>query len=263
MDSSDEAQLESLEKQNKENEDYSEKEKERIERLEESGAISKEQADARKQVVDDNTATREAQLEQQKKQIQKRQAEREKLISLGQVAINTASAIMKNTAQLGYLPAIPVNILTGVLGAIQAGTILAQRIPEYAKGTDSHPGGFALLGDGGRHEMIITPDNKMFMSPKTPTVMNLPKDTIVLPDYGEALLRMSMNILPKERTDGITIFESVKQLEEIKGLKGNVARMNRSNNMGNEAIQRELIQINRRLGRQSLDNSINRRKMNN
>lgn len=250
-------ELNRIEKESEASAEAHDEEIERIERLEESGAISKEQADARKKVVDDNEKARQDELEKRKIEIERAQAKRDKMIATFETIINTARAIGEAN------PVVPLMILAAATGAAQLATILAQPLPQYKDGTDSHPGGFALLGDGGRHEMIITPDNKMFMSPKVPTVMNLPKDTIVLPDYSEALLRMNMNIFPKERADGVTIFESVKQLEEIKGLKGNVARMNRSNNMGNEAIQRELIQINRRLGRQSLDNSINRRKMNN
>ena len=51
-------QLNALEEESEANDEWSEREKERIDRLEEAGAISKEQADARKAVVDDQAAAR-------------------------------------------------------------------------------------------------------------------------------------------------------------------------------------------------------------
>ncbi|WP_277627775.1 hypothetical protein [Priestia flexa] len=52
-------------------------------------------------------------------------------------------------------------------------------IPEYAKGTDGHPGGLAVLGDGGMKELFVTPSGYMGMSPDKDTLMNLPKGTQV------------------------------------------------------------------------------------
>lgn len=53
-------------------------------------------------------------------------------------------------------------------------------IPEYAKGTDGHPGGLAILGDGKMEELFITPSGYMGLSPDRDTLMNLPKGTQVL-----------------------------------------------------------------------------------
>lgn len=54
-------------------------------------------------------------------------------------------------------------------------------VPKYARGTKSHPGGLAILGDGGGPELFITPQGKMGLSPGKDTLMNLPKGTEVLP----------------------------------------------------------------------------------
>jgi SLT domain-containing protein/phage-related protein len=56
-------------------------------------------------------------------------------------------------------------------------------VPQYAKGTGKkgHPGGLAILGDGGGEELFQTPDGKVGLSPATDTLMNLPKGTTVLP----------------------------------------------------------------------------------
>lgn len=57
---------------------------------------------------------------------------------------------------------------------------------QYAKGTDGHPGGAAILGDGkgsnAGSEFVGLPDGRSFMSADKPTLYpNLPKGTQVLP----------------------------------------------------------------------------------
>ncbi|MGN8233237.1 hypothetical protein ACTHAL_001465 [Priestia flexa] len=52
-------------------------------------------------------------------------------------------------------------------------------VPEYASGTEGHPGGLAILGDGGMKELYVTPTGQMGMSPATDTLMNLPRGTKV------------------------------------------------------------------------------------
>ncbi len=67
-------------------------------------------------------------------------------------------------------------------------------IPAYAKGTDGHPGGPALVSDAkgrNKQELIRTPDGNMFLSPKKETLMNLPKGTSVLDGNSTANLLKS------------------------------------------------------------------------
>lgn len=56
-------------------------------------------------------------------------------------------------------------------------------VPKYKQGTKGHPGGVAMVGDGtgsnAGSELIETPDGKVFLSPDSPTLMNLPKGTKV------------------------------------------------------------------------------------
>ena len=57
-------------------------------------------------------------------------------------------------------------------------------VPQYAKGTDGHPGGLAIVGDGkgdnrGR-ELVRTPDGELYLSPAQDTLVNLPKGSTVV-----------------------------------------------------------------------------------
>ncbi|PIC72534.1 hypothetical protein [Sporosarcina sp. P17b] len=50
----------------------------------------------------------------------------------------------------------------------------------YAKGTKFHPGGDAIVGDGGGEELMRFPSGRMALSPATDTLLNLPRGTEVL-----------------------------------------------------------------------------------
>lgn len=69
-----------------------------------------------------------------------------------------------------------------VLEKVGAPKIKEWKVPQYEKGTRNgkHPGGLAVLGDGGEHELYRTPKGQVGLSPNTDTLMNLPKGTEVL-----------------------------------------------------------------------------------
>ena len=88
---------------------------------------------------------------------------------------------MKTLASLGWPVAAPFIATTAAMGAVQLATIAAQPIPKYAKGTSNHPGGLAIVGDGGKHEAILT-DDGAYVTPAVPTLVEIPKRAVVVPD---------------------------------------------------------------------------------
>ncbi|POD46291.1 hypothetical protein BKM15_25970 [Pseudomonas syringae pv. syringae] len=52
-------------------------------------------------------------------------------------------------------------------------------VPQYQRGTEGHPGGLAILGDGKKKELYVTPDGQIGLSPAKDTLMNLPAGTKV------------------------------------------------------------------------------------
>lgn len=60
--------------------------------------------------------------------------------------------------------------------------------PKYAKGTNYHPGGPAIVGDGGGPELMRTPSGQVALSPGKATMVNLPRGTEVLPHRQTAAL---------------------------------------------------------------------------
>jgi hypothetical protein len=197
-----------IEKELEASERAREEEIERIERFEEAGAISKEQADARKAFVDEKAKMREKELEEQKKEILRKQAIYEKAQALAGIAINTGMAIMKTSAQWGYPAALPFIAAISALSAVQTASVLATPIPEYAEGTQDHPGGLAIVGDGGKSEMVIA-NGRIFKTPSTDTLVELPKHAMVIPDFAAGLeqAKISMN-----KTDRVISFEELSGL---------------------------------------------------
>lgn len=169
------ARIENIEKEQEANDEAYDKKIERIEKLEENGAISTEEAEARKRDAEKKTAAKNEELEKKKAALQEKQAKWDKANSIVQAGIATALAITK------ALPNLVLAALVGAMGAAQIAVIAAQPIPKYAKGTKDHPGGLAIVGDGGKKEGIIT-DNGLFVTPDKPTLVNLPAHAQVIPD---------------------------------------------------------------------------------
>lgn len=192
-------QIEKIEEQQEKNEEAGEEEKERIEDLVESGVITKEEGEARKRAAEQTTADKNKELEKQKAEIQQKQAKWDKANSIIQATIATSLAVTK------ALPNFVVAAIVAAMGAAQVAMIAAQPIPKYAKGTKdkSHPGGLAIVGDGGKREVILT-DSGAYITPSVPTLVDMPKHAEVIPDvvdYKKMALRSDAMMLDKMRRD--------------------------------------------------------------
>lgn len=194
-------QIEDIEEQQERNEEAAEEEKERIEELAESGAISTEEGEARKRAAEDRTAQKNKELEKQKAELEQKQAKWQKANSIIQTTIATSLAIMQAFAQAGPIAGAVLAAVIGAMGAAQIAIIAAQPIPKYAKGTKDHPGGLAIVGDGGRQEVIET-DNGAYITPSVPTLVDIPKRARVIPnlvDYRKMALHSDALMLDRQR----------------------------------------------------------------
>lgn len=175
----------SFEKRLEANEAWAEKENERVDAQVKSEVISEEQAEAQRQAI-------ENQREQREKEIKRKQAIYEKTYSAFQIGLSTAAAIVKAS------PNVALMALSAAIGAAQLAAVLATPIPQYAHGTEDHPGGLAVVGDAGKHELVVLPDGTLFKTPKRPTLLDLPPHAEVLPDFSKAM----PGLLPQPMADG-------------------------------------------------------------
>ena len=162
-----------------------------IEELAERGAITTEEAELRKREAEARTAKAQEALEKKKAQLEYRRAVMEKANTISQIAIATALAIMKATPNW-------VNVaLVAAMGAVQMATALAQPIKAYKEGTKGvpHPGGLAVVGDGGKQEIVAYGRN-VWLTPDTPTLVDLPRGAQVFPKITQAAVEQLGASLP-------------------------------------------------------------------
>lgn len=238
--SSFDAQIQKIEEEQEKNEEAGQKELERIQELADKGVITKEEAEARKRAAEEKTAKKNEELERKKAALQTKQAKLEKAANIASVIMNTAVAIMKAWSQGGIFGA-PMAALIGAMGALQLATIVAQPIPKYAKGTDSHKGGLAVVGDGGVSETVIT-DKGMFLTPNTPTLVNLPKGSRVIP---YAINIESMKASASD-IDGLMAYRKENELPPItiendySGLQKDIKRLEESQRKGFKTLAKAI-----------------------
>jgi hypothetical protein len=124
-----------------------------------------------------------AELEQQKaaeeKEIKLKQFRAQQLSSIANIAFSAAPEIVKYSVS-----APPLAALVAAIAAAQIGFVLAQPVPEFAEGTKgkAFKGGKAMVGERGV-EKVITESGKVYFTPPTATLVDLPKGSHVIPNH--------------------------------------------------------------------------------
>lgn len=214
-----ERDIEKIEDEQEANEEAYNADVERIEALAESGAISEEEAEARKRAAEAETSRKNEELEKKKVQLQQKQAKWDKAVQLAQTGIATARGIMEAMAMIPPNPVLAAVI--GAMGAVQMATIVATPIPAYKEGTKNggHIGGLAIVGDGGKHEVVVY-GGKSWVTPDVPTVVDLPKGAEVFPDINEFVGNVRMNPIYDSGISSPVFVNDYSELSrEMKGMR--------------------------------------------
>lgn len=177
-----------------------------------SGVLSQKEATAEKEAIDE-------QYRKKQHEIAVREAKMERASAIAKIWIATAQAIayaaMASWRDGGLAAPVLFGIYTTMLtanAAIQTATITAQPLPEYAEGTDFHQGGLAYVGDGGRSEMLLTPQGRVYKTPNTRTLVNLERGTKIFPNFDKAMMLLA----DKGNSEVKVISENRQQLELLK-----------------------------------------------
>lgn len=171
-------QIQKIEQEEEANQQKYDAEIERIDMMAEKGQITEDEAAIRKRAIEEENARKEEDLAKRKAKLEYKQAVAEKANSISQIGIATALGIMKASPNWVQMA------LVGAMGAIQLATAIAQPIKAYKRGTDYHSGGPAIVGDGGKREVIET-RGKFYLTPNVPTLVDMPEGSKVFPDYLE------------------------------------------------------------------------------
>ena len=125
----------------------------------EAELVSEERKAAEIAIINEKTAEKQAELNREKAQNDKKTAIFEAIIA---TAVGVAQA----------LPNIFLAAVVGALGAVQIATIASTPIPAFEVGTKSAPEGPALVGEKGA-ELVVTPSGEIGLTPSTPTIVDL------------------------------------------------------------------------------------------
>lgn len=160
----------------------------------------------------------EKEYAKKKQEIDKRKFEAEKKISMVNIVIDTAQAVVATLAKGGGFFASPLAMIVAALGAAQLGMVAAQQFPAYAEGTDNHRGGMMLVNDGAGanfQEKVILPSGKVIRPQGRNVLMNAPKGTKVL-NHEQQLFEMLQNnniSMSSQQNQGMTS----EEMDEVLG----------------------------------------------
>lgn len=126
-----------------------------------------------KELLEKERDKKNAEFEKKKREAQNKQAKIDKAVTIAQIAIATALAIIKAAPN-------PVTVtFAAVLGAISLATAIATPIPKYKLGRKGGPAEMAWVGDGGVSEVIERKSGRIELTPNIPTLTHLGQGDIV------------------------------------------------------------------------------------
>lgn len=131
--------------------------------------------------------------EAKRRELLRKRAEEQKKAAKLDIITNTAVAIIKTFANLGFPAGVPAAAVMAGLGAAQVALVESQPIPEFKDGVRNFEGGYAILGDGYKEEAVLGKDGKLKgISPDKPTLTHLDKGDSVIPSLDHSLAKSAI-----------------------------------------------------------------------
>ena len=164
--------------------------------------------DNEQKVMELNEKKREAE-----KEIKTKQFRADQVNAVANVLFQSAPQIVKYA-----VTAPPLAAIVAAIAAAQTGFILAQPVPEFAKGTrgKAHKGR-AIVGEEGR-ELVVTESGKTYLTPANASLIDFKERSHIFPaDITERM----MGSYYANRTDSYSTGMAT-ELKEIKGLLANM-----------------------------------------
>lgn len=167
-------------------------------------------ADGNQQKIDEINQRRE----QKERELKTKAFKAEQAAAIARVIFETASIVAKWSSSPVTLP---LAALTLANQAAQIGFILAQPVPEFAEGTKGKPfeGGKAIVGERGV-EKVVTESGKVYFTPPTATLVDLPKGSQVIPNH--ALSKQELFLANHYANRSSSASPVVGKLDELSGI---------------------------------------------
>jgi len=161
------------------NTEYGNAETERIA----NSTVSEQEKAAKIITLNATVAAKNKQLAQEQKELDIKKAQFDKQVGIAKIIMNTAIGVTSALAGDPYTAALRAAIVAA-LGAAELAIAIATPIPTYAEGTENHPGGYAITGEGKYAEMVTEPGKKPYVVDRA-TLSNLPAGTKIKPLTGD------------------------------------------------------------------------------
>jgi len=132
-------------------------------------------ADGNQQKIDELTQEKN----QKEKELKLKQFRADQAAAAARVMFQLAQEVMKYAVSNP-----PAAALAGFIAGAQLALIAAQSVPEFAEGTKgkAFKGGKAMVGERGV-EKVVTESGKVYFTPPTATLVDLPKGSQVIPNH--------------------------------------------------------------------------------
>ncbi len=165
--------------------------------------------------------------------LKEQQARNEQKAAIISTIINTATAIVKTFAQLGFTPfGIAAGATIAALGAAQVGVIASQPLPEFETGVRNFEGGVARINES-RNEVVTTPDGQVMRPTGRNLLVDLPKGANVYTSEATFNAELDKNL----NINGIDPIGAKNLASPVI-----VAGLQSSNGMDEAAMKRALIE---------------------
>jgi septal ring factor EnvC (AmiA/AmiB activator) len=131
-------------------------------------------------IINARAEAQREQLEKRKRDLDIRRAKFEKSLAIGKIIIETALAVVK------ALPNYAAAATAAAIGAGQLAIAIATPIPQFKQGRQDGPETLAIVGDGGKREVVASKDMKhAYITPDTDTLTYLNAGDKVFPSVEE------------------------------------------------------------------------------
>jgi hypothetical protein len=180
-------------------------------------------------VIEARAEAQRQQLEIRKRQAQERQAKFEKAATIASIIMETSLAVIRalgDKTTPSIFGRIAGAVIIGAIGAAKLAVAIATPIPKYKHGKKANEPyeGPAIVGDGGKSELIERADGRMEVTPAKATLTYLASKDVVFPDAREALKGRVTNInisalKPQAPSDTTASEVKIMRKEVVKAIK--------------------------------------------
>jgi hypothetical protein len=202
--------------------------------------LSKEEEAKRLAKLEAQKGAQEKLNAQERKKIQQQEAIRNKAFSVMNIGLQTTQAIMQFLVNPGGPLGVKLSIAAGVTGGIQLAAALATPIPQFAKGTDNAPEGYAIVGEKGT-ELVTEPSGKQWLTPAKDTLTYLKKGSKVTTneDLMDMVKNQAFATLATMNKPITTDLYGKQLIEQFEALTSKVDRL--SDVMANKNMSTQII----------------------